>query len=81
MELEHARQQTAQLTSELAELRQQQALDREGVQAELRQLRLAVERPSLGIPVAHEHSPAQVVPCCQPNLLRHCRKSRSLSRR
>jgi len=62
MELEHARQQAAQLTSELAELRQQQALDREGVQAELRQLRLAVERPSSEIPVAHEHSPAQVIP-------------------
>ena len=62
MELEHARQQTAQLTAELAELRQQQALDREGVQAELRQLRLAVERPWSGVPVAHEHSPAQVVP-------------------
>ena len=62
MELEHSRQQTSQLTAELAELRQQQALDREGVQAELRQLRLAVERPWSGMPVAHEHSPAQVVP-------------------
>lgn len=62
MELEHARQQTAQLTAELNELRQQQALDREGVQAELRQLRLAVERPWSGAPVAHEHSPAQIVP-------------------
>jgi hypothetical protein len=62
MELEHARQQTVQMTAEIAELRQQQALDREGVQAELRHLRLAVERPWSGVPVAHEHSPAQVVP-------------------
>jgi hypothetical protein len=62
MELEHARQQTSQLTAELAELRQQQALDREGVQAELRQLRLAVERPWSGMPVAHEHSPAVITP-------------------
>jgi hypothetical protein len=62
MELEHARQQTIQLTAELTELRSQQTLDREGVQAELRQLRLAVERPWSGMPVAHEHSPAQVMP-------------------
>lgn len=62
MELEYARQQTIQLTAELAQLRQQQALDREGVQAELRQLRLAVERPWSGVPVAHEHSPAVVSP-------------------
>jgi hypothetical protein len=48
--------------AELAELRQQQALDREGVQAELRQLRLAVERPWSGMPVAHEHSPAVITP-------------------
>jgi hypothetical protein len=66
MELEHARQQNAQLTAELAEVRQQQALDREGVQAELRQLRLAVERPWSSVPVAHEHSPAQVVPVLPP---------------
>lgn len=62
MELDHARQQAIQVNAELAELRQQQALDREGVQAELRQLRLAVERPWSGVPVAHEHSPAQVSP-------------------
>lgn len=62
MELEHARQQTIQLNAELTELRQQQTLDREGVQAELRQLRLAVERPWGGMPVAHEHSPAVVEP-------------------
>jgi hypothetical protein len=62
MELEYARQHTTQLTAELAELRQQLALDREGVQAELRHLRLAVERPWSGMPVAHEHSPAVVSP-------------------
>ncbi len=62
IELEHARQQTAQLTAELAELRSQQTLDREGLQAELRQLRQAVERPWSGMPVAHEHSPAVIVP-------------------
>lgn len=62
MELEHARQYTLQLNAELAELRSQQTLDREGVQAELRQLRLAVERPWSGLAVAHEHSPAQVTP-------------------
>ena len=60
LELEHARQQATQLNAELLELRQQQTLDREGVQAELRQLRLAVERPWSGVPVAHEHSPAVV---------------------
>lgn len=47
MELDHARQQAAQLTAELAELRQ---------------LRLAVERPWSSVPVAHEHSPAVVLP-------------------
>lgn len=61
-DLDHARQQIVELNAELAELRQQQTLDREGVQAELRQLRLAVERPWSGVPVAHEHSPAQVAP-------------------
>lgn len=62
LELEHARRQTIQLNAELTELRQQQTLDREDMQAELRQLRLAVERPWSGVPVAHEHSPAQVAP-------------------
>lgn len=60
MELENARQQSAQLTAEVTELRQQQALDREGVQAELRQLRLAVERPWPGLPAASEYSHALV---------------------
>lgn len=62
MELEHARQNNVQLNAELAEFRTQQTLDREGLQAELRQLRQAVERPWSGMPVAHEHSPALVAP-------------------